>query len=490
MVRTAAPARSFPYRLSKVISKTTLQDWLLGLAPGALTRLRDRIRASPIGHRLARGTFWSLAAGGVSRLLALVASIILARLLGKEGFGQLGILQSTLEMFGTFAAFGLGLTSTKYVAECRASDPDKAGRILGMTSMIAWVTGGACALFLMGFAPWLAAHTLAAPQLAPLLQISSLSLLFGAINGAQTGGLAGFEAFKSLAQINLVSGLLTVLFRVGGTMWMGLEGAVWGMVLAQMAGCLMNALMLRRMAVRSSVVVRYTHCLKDLPVIWKFSLPAVLMSFLIMPTSWLCNALLVNRPGGYGEMAVLNAANQWYFALLFIPSLMGEAALPILFDRMNHRDHRSAHKIFFATLQLNAVVILPLLLLGLLSKPVMGLYGNDFAGGWLTLLIVLITAALQAVQMPAGYMLVASGRMWLAFLMALGWSLSYVVATVGLVQWGSVGVASARLMALGIHCLWTFAFAFQALKNNREPETAGSPAGEPGGIKLLAALQK
>jgi O-antigen/teichoic acid export membrane protein len=424
--------------------------------------------ASPIGHRLARGTFWSLIAGCVSRVLALVASIVIARMLGKETFGQLGILQSTLEMFGTFAAFGTGLTSTKYVAECRKSNPDKAGRIIAMSSVVAWVTGGLCTIILIFCSSWMASTVLAAPKLASLLQICSISLLFGAVNGAQVGGLAGFEAFKQLAKINLVSGILTVILRVVGTMVMGLKGAVYGMVIAQMIGCLINFLVLRRLAAKSGITVQYSHCLRDLPVIWKFSLPAVLMSFLIMPTGWLCNAMLVNRPGGYGEMAIFNAANQWYYAILFLPGLMGEAALPVLFDRMSHHDYKSAHKIFFATIKLNALVIFPLIAFGFFSKQVMGFYGSGFSGGWVTMVIVLATAGLQAIQMPAGYMLVSSGRMWLAFIMALGWAVSFVGVTALLVSWGSVGVASARLIALGLHCVWTFAFAFHALKKPRD----------------------
>jgi O-antigen/teichoic acid export membrane protein len=467
-----------------------MQSWLLSIAPDYLIKIKDRVMASPIGHRLARGTFWSLMAGCVSRFLALVASIMIARLLGKETFGQLGILQSTLEMFGSFAAFGMGLTSTKYVAECRQTDPDKAGRIIAMSSVVAWLTGGLGTVILVFFAPWLARNALAAPQLAPLLQVSSISLLFGAVNGAQVGGLAGFEAFKQLAKINLLTGVLTILLRVAGTLTLGLKGAVYAMVLAQMLGCAINFLVLRKLAAKSGISIRYARCLQDLPVIWKFSLPAVLSSFLIMPTTWLCNTMLVNRPGGYGQMAIFNAANQWFYLILFIPGLMGEAALPVLFDRMSHRDYRSAHKIFLTSVKLNALVILPVIAFGFFSRQVMGLYGKGFVGGWETMVIVLATAGLQAVQMPAGYMLVSSGRMWLAFLMNLGWSASFVGVTILLVSHGSIGLAWARFAALGLHCGWTFAFAFHALNVGRKSKAGAPPTDDSSQLKMLATLEE
>jgi O-antigen/teichoic acid export membrane protein len=410
--------------------------------------------------------------------------------LGKETFGQLGILQSTLDMFGSVAAFSMGLTATKYVAECRQSDPDKAGRIIAMSSVVSWLTGTIGTIALIFASPWLAGHALAAPQLAPLLQISSISLLFGVVSGAQVGGLAGFEAFKQLAQINLVTGVLAVILRVGGTIVMGLKGAVYGMVFAQVAGCIINFLVLRRLAAKDGISVRYAHCLRDLPVIWKFSLPAVLSSLVLLPTTWLCNAMLVNRPGGYGEMAVFNAANQWFFVIMFIPALMGEAAMPILFDRMNHHDYRSARKIFFTSIKLNALVILPLVLLGFFGRQVMGLYGKGFSGGWETLVIVLATAGLQVVQMPAGYILSSAGRMWLLLLMNLGWAVSFAGVTALLVAHGSPGLASARLIALCLHCTWTFAFAFHALKTNREAEHESQQTDAAGQLKMLTTLEE
>src|SRR5216683_7526188 len=99
-----------------------MKETLRGLTPSALHPLWDRLEASPMGYRLARGAFWSLVGTVLSRGLGLAAGIFVARTLGKEGFGQFGIIRGTVEMFGIFAGFGLGLTATKYVAELRQTD--------------------------------------------------------------------------------------------------------------------------------------------------------------------------------------------------------------------------------------------------------------------------------------------------------------------------------------------------------------------------------
>lgn len=49
----------------------------------------------------------------------LVVTVTVARLLGNAVCGELGIIQSTVGMFGVFAGFGLRVTATKHVAEFR-----------------------------------------------------------------------------------------------------------------------------------------------------------------------------------------------------------------------------------------------------------------------------------------------------------------------------------------------------------------------------------
>src|SRR5208283_1869288 len=66
------------------------------MLPLSLQPLAARVEASSIASRLARGTFWSLVGTVLARGLSVLASIVVARQLGKEGFGELGIIQSTV----------------------------------------------------------------------------------------------------------------------------------------------------------------------------------------------------------------------------------------------------------------------------------------------------------------------------------------------------------------------------------------------------------
>jgi hypothetical protein len=199
----------------------------------------------------------------IGRGLGLISSVVVARILGKTGFGELGIIQSTIGMFGTFAGFGLGMTATKFMGEYRTADPIRAGRVRGLSSSFAWITSGLASTILFFAAPWLAKTTLAAPHLAGLLRISSIFLFLTSVNGAQTGVLSGLEAFKTVARISLWSGLANFPLMVAGVYLWGITGAVLGMTVATALNWFLNHIAIRRECAGGGIPYSYTGCWKE-----------------------------------------------------------------------------------------------------------------------------------------------------------------------------------------------------------------------------------
>ncbi|MHC4640652.1 MAG: oligosaccharide flippase family protein [Planctomycetota bacterium] len=437
----------------------SVKSLFFAYCPPFLRQVLDRIERSPIGYRLARGVFWSMAGAVISRGLMLAASFLVARMLGKTGFGELGMIRSTVGMFGVFAGFGLGLTATKHVAEFRESDPARAGRIIGLSSLFAMFTGGLMALGLFIFAPWLAEHTINAPHLAGVLRISALILFINALNGAQTGALAGFEAFKTIAHVNLFVGLFSFPILVCGAYFGGLVGAVWALAINLGVNWLLNHLALCKEARRYKVPLAFRNCGREWSVLWQFSLPAVLAGSMTGPVNWACNAMLVNQPNGYGEMGIFSAANQWYAILMFLPGMLGGVVLPVLSDQLGQDKTKQSMKTLVLAIKMNLLIVAPLVLVASIASPyIMNLYGDGFRSGWTTLVVVLLTAGLLAIQTPVGQIIAASGRMWIGFAMNMGWALVFIGGTLLLIGHNSLGLATARALSYVCHTIWVFAF--------------------------------
>src|SRR5688572_30109430 len=111
------------------------------LVPAFVRAQLLRLEASNLGYRLAHGAFWSLAGTALSRVLALAASVVTARILGKADYGAFGVLSSTVMTFQAFASLGLSMTATKYVAELRVKDKQRTGDILALSAVVSTAAG-------------------------------------------------------------------------------------------------------------------------------------------------------------------------------------------------------------------------------------------------------------------------------------------------------------------------------------------------------------
>jgi len=138
----------------------------------------SRFSDTSIKGRLAGGSAWTLAGNLGWRIFSAIATITIARILGPRGFGELGMVRSTVQMFSVYAGFRLGNTATKYVAEYRRCDPVKAARILKLTLMISAVLCGIVSLILLLSSRFLAVRVLANETLAAAIAMGAFMLFF------------------------------------------------------------------------------------------------------------------------------------------------------------------------------------------------------------------------------------------------------------------------------------------------------------------------
>lgn len=429
----------------------------------------EGIENSPVGYRIVHGALWSLVGAIFARGASLAAMVVAARILGVSSFGQLGVIQSTVIVFQVFAGFGLGVTAAKYVSQYKLINPAKAGKILALSNVAAAASGIVMTATMWVSAPWLAEHTLACPELVIPLRISSLIPLLEALRGAQAGAMVGFEAFKSQAFMNLGTGIAAFPMIASGAYLAGVTGAVWGLVLVSVVGWLIGQYVVRGEAGAGGVLGDLGGCWQERRVLLDFALPALLAGVMVAPVNWACTALLANQPNGYVEMGMFNAANQWFAALLFLPAALSQPVLPILSERLGTGDHMISARVLKVSMILNGCIVTPFAVVGSVLSPwIMNLYGPGFSPSWPVLVVVLLTAAIFAIQHPVGHIISASGRMWLGFIMNLGWGLVFVTSTWCFLSKGALGLAGARGIAYFVHGLWTLGFAWFVLSRRND----------------------
>jgi O-antigen/teichoic acid export membrane protein len=138
-----------------------------------------------------RGVGWNIAGSIVGQSASFTASVVAARSLGKETFGQFALVQTTVAAFSTLASLGLGTTAMKFVSEYRTRDPRKAGLIMGLSSMMVLVAAAISAVALVCCSPWVVVGSAGGRALVDAMRLSAVYLFFTTICGYQLGALAG-----------------------------------------------------------------------------------------------------------------------------------------------------------------------------------------------------------------------------------------------------------------------------------------------------------
>jgi O-antigen/teichoic acid export membrane protein len=400
---------------------------------------------------VASGILWAGAAAVFSQGSVLLSSVVAARLLGHDGFGELAVLQSTVAMLGGLAGMGLGTTATKFVAETSGREPARTGRILGLCAAATAVTGLLFAAALVLGAP-AAARLFHAPAIVSQLRLGGLYVLFFTLNTFQLGALAGFSAFPALARIGLVQGLLgAALLALGAWAW-GLTGAALALGLSAAASWAQHQRALHLECARHGIRLSYRGLGGELDVLGGFAFPAALSGVLGGLATTGATALLVRQDGGLREVATFNAANTIRIVVLFVPALVTRVSTPLLVRLRGGRDTAGFRRTFWRFLWANtALAGVAAAALFVLGPWLLALYGRGFVQGRGALGLLLAAAVAETLSVAFFQTLYSHGRIWLHLAIMALWSALLVGATW---RWapshGASGLAAAYLVAWGV----------------------------------------
>ena len=444
------------------------EDKAANLVGSILGRLPPAARGffavdSPLRKRLARGAFWSIIDSGFTRGSALIISIVVARTVGREHFGEFGVVQTTIGVFGLFAGLGMSVTATKYVAELRQSEPVRAGRILGLSMLLAAVSSLAICAVLIATAPWLARTTLASAEVGSLLRIGCGLLFFSVVNGAVCGALYGFEAFKSAAIVDVIAGIVGCGVVIAGVLVDGVRGAIVGLVIGDAIQFAGYSFYLRRELKTHNIPILYKGCFAEWPVLAKFSVPALLAGALTGPVNWVCSAIVVNQPAGYAQMGLFNAANQWRGAILLLPLTLSTPFLPVL-SSLFGKERGKYSKVLYLGIVANASIALVVAAgVVIFAHPIMASYGKGFASGTPVLICLVLSAVITSSVWSVGQAITSSGKMWWGFGINFVWAVVLIISLWIFRRQGAYGYALANLIAYSVHLL-TSLYAYSRVR--------------------------
>lgn len=339
-------------------------------------------------NQFLKDSFWAVFGNGIGNFLLLVAGIIIARFLGKDIYGEYGMVKTTMFHIAAFASFGLSYTSTKFIAEYKAKDDTYIKSITISTINTTLISSLSFSILMFLLADSLAAF-IHAPQLESAFKFLSVITIFRALSTVGSGLLAGFKEFKSLGLNNIISGVIMLVLAVPFTYYYGLNGSLMTLCISQFVLAMLNIYKVLNIAFHQNNQ-RSTKFYKRL---FSFSIPIELQELSYVISNWGAN-LIITRYASLGELGIYTACSQWYAIVLFLPSLLQNVVLSYLSGSTNNQ--KDNKNILHRMLRVNFIcAIIPFSIVAFASPLIVSFYGKTFVG-MESILIILIVATIPA----------------------------------------------------------------------------------------------
>ena len=362
-----------------------------------------------INNDLFKDSFWALFGNALGKGLSVLAGIIVARLLGKDLYGEFGLLRNTLTIIAVFSTMGLGYSGTVFISENKDRNVDRIRNLSVLIQAITIVFSSVVAFIIFLFSNELASF-LEDNSLAIPIRLLSIVIVFNAITTSQIGILAGLKEFKGTARVNILSGILNFVFTCLLTWLYGFNGALISLLISQILNCFFNSLLLSNTIGCSKIHFRFL--IDEVKPILGFSFPVAMQEMTVSFAHW-ATAIFLLKLSNYGEIGLYSAAGQWIAIIQFLPIALRNVTLSHMSGSQREDDRRKILKrmvilIIFATL-------LPTLIILVFNRLIDTLYGESFVNVGLVIVIACVGASINSVFSVFASDLMARRHNWSLF---------------------------------------------------------------------------
>ena len=414
-----------------------------------MPKYAQRVLASDIGRRIAYGAFWSMTGTALGKFLVLLAGIICARILGKEIFGEFGMVRSTIGIFIVLGSAGIGITATRFISLYKATEQSHSYSIYRLSFLFAICSGTILTVSLLPLASVISQQILNSPHLTTALQIAALILFASVLNATLNGVLTGLEDFKSIAINTFIGSSIESLLMVVGAWRYGLYGAIIGFGLGIVAQYIANHIAICKDFKKYGITSTNGIERKDYHLIYSYCIPATLSALTVAPAFFIIRAMVV-REAGYGELAIFEAADQWKIIILFIPTAVSQIVLPILSSTTDTQKFSKALLTNITLIGIVSFVVAAIICLS--SQYIMPLYGSSF-DNQTPLMLLAVSTVFSSIANVIEMAICSKEKMWQNFGLNLAWAAIMIICAAIYINKGATGLALAVLISYAIKCL-------------------------------------
>lgn len=348
----------------------------------------------------------------LSAALGYVFKIYLARTLGAEALGIYALGMTLVAFIGLFNSLGLPQSAMRFVAAYHVAGKfEQLHALIWRGTSLLLVANVVVGTILLVGGRWVAIRFYHSPALIPYLPFFAVLMLSGAVSSFYRQVLAGYRDLKLRTLIvNFVGTPLTMLIAVV-LIWLGLglRGYLLGQIASAILVCVLLGVAVRHL---TPVAARFFAQPGKYPErqIWSFSIVMLGVSFLDFIIAQVDKVAIgfFRSPRELGIYSVA-AALVAYIPLILIS--VNQIFAPTIAHLHTRGDHELLSRLFQSLTKWVTSLTLPLtLVVIILSRPLMSLFGPEFAVGWPILIIGALGQLVNCGVGSVGYMLLMSGN--------------------------------------------------------------------------------
>lgn len=406
-----------------------------------------------ISERNTRATRYALIGRGTSATLLFLLSILVARYLGPESFGELSLAMTIIAFLAVIADGGINRSTQMHVSRYLRDEPGAVRTTYRQVLVIKTFVASVVFLLVYFAAPW-AAQTYGIPTLEPLMKAGAVLLAALIIFEYLIAVIQGYESFRLLSAATILdagSRLIATITII--TLGLGAIGVMIGYASAAMVVvALLTLLALKMVRSRSaeSVIIK-----NHVPDILRYSPPILLSTlFFVIYTKFDILAL--------GYLGIASDVGHYTLAVglidnLIIPLAAIETAImPIVASAYGRAsEKKDLSRIFNQALTMGFLFMMPVIagVIVVAQAFVTTVYGIAFANTALILIGLTPYILTKTLGVLSGTYLIAAGEarrfMWYTFGAVL------INISLLLVLIPMLGVFGATLAKIASHTLLT-----------------------------------
>jgi O-antigen/teichoic acid export membrane protein len=384
----------------------------------------------------------------VQRVLGMVTTVILARLLGAAGFGAYSVVMATSN--SAYGLVRLGVDGAIHVHTAEGF-VDEAGRrrmeeLLAAGCLLLLAAGGIGALACFLFAEPLASAIYGKPELAAWIRVAGVAVFLQSVSQFFYATLAGLHRFPEYSAIMVATAVTNLAAISIGALAFGLAGAVAGLVGAQALSVLWLGIVTRKAMRNEQLRLAFSNLFDRARSLIRLGLPLYISGMVGIPAAYLLQGMLV-RSAGLEELGYLRAIMGIVAIVAFAPSSAAGAMISMFARARSAGDGALAFRIvqniriimMFALVMTTGVSVLMPWLIPLL-------FGDKYLAATGAASVALVTAVLTAVNGVISNALLSSRKVVLLFATTATQALVFVVFGAFLIpEYGLIGYVTAEL---------------------------------------------